>query len=94
MCGVLPHRRADGICSQQSATLREELSMLKSLMELEELARRVVGRRPGGRSRSRPGVAADSARPLHGPAEQGSGASGCNPPLRCCESVTPPVSFS
>ena len=65
MCGVLPRRRADGICSQheQSATLREELSMLKSLMELEELARRVVGRRPGGRSRSRPGVAADSARP-------------------------------
>ena len=28
---------------QQSATLREVLSMLKSLMELEELARRVVG---------------------------------------------------
>jgi len=78
---------------QQSATLREELSMLKSPMELEELARRVVG---GDREAVHGlvrGVAADSARPLHGPAAQGSGASGCNPPLRSCESVTPPVSF-
>jgi len=67
--------------------------MLKSPMELEELARRVVG---GDREAVHGlvrGVAADSARPLHGPTAQGSGASGCNPPLRSCESVTPPVSF-
>src|SRR6266478_3575215 len=39
----VPLEQIEGALEQQSATLREVLSMLKSLMELEELARRVVG---------------------------------------------------
>jgi len=73
----VPLEQIEGALEQQTATLREELSMLKSL--IEEL-RRVVG----GDREVVHGLVRGSLPTLRGPTAQRSGASGCKSPLRCC----------